>query len=220
MNMHKIRILAGTLAGVFCLSAQAAEAIACGPLGANGVRDASGSFVRVKVGDSLNDAVARARTLPKPVTLRLEPGVHELSDTLRLGPEDSGLVFESASGAQAILSGGRRVAGWSRNEDGTWRTDVPKGRPFHQLTVNGARAARCRHPNTGCFMAAGEEIPFVTNSVTPSAGGRRHPALVYDPKDIDFAALARPDTAEIRVFHWWVDSHLTIACSTGGLTRT
>ena len=169
-----------------------------------------GSVVRVKVGDSLNEAVARARTLPKPVTLRLEPGVHELSDTLRLGPEDSGLVFESAAGAQAILSGGRRVAGWSRNEDGTWRTHVQKGRPFHQLTVNGARAARCRHPNTGCFMAAGEEIPFVTNSVTPSAGGRRHPALVYDPKDIDFAALARPDMAEIRVFHWWVDSHLTI----------
>ena len=136
MNMYKICILAGMLAGVFCLSAQAAEAIACGPLGANGVRDASGSFVRVKVGDSLNDAVARARTLPKPVTLRLEPGVHELSDTLRLGPEDSGLVFESASGAQAILSGGRRVAGWSRNEDGIWRTQVPRGRPFHQLTVN------------------------------------------------------------------------------------
>ena len=70
MNMHKICILAGTLAGVFCLSAQASEAIACGPLGTNGVRDASGSIVRVKVGDSLNEAVARARTLPKPVTLR------------------------------------------------------------------------------------------------------------------------------------------------------
>ena len=113
MKTHMIRILVGTLAGVWGLTAQSSETIACGPFGTNGVRAASGSIVRVKVGDSLNEAVARARTLPKPVTLRLEPGVHELSDTLRLGPEDSGLVFESASGAQAILSGGRRVAGWS-----------------------------------------------------------------------------------------------------------
>ena len=208
--MHS-SILTGVLVGVAVMAAvQALGTVAYGSFDTNGVRAVSGSVVLVKVGDSLNEAVARARTLPRPVTLSLESGVHELSDTLRLGPEDSGLVFESVPGAQAILSGGRRVAGWSRNEDGTWRTRVQKGRPFHQLTVNGVRAARCRHPNTGCFMAAGEEIPFVTNSVTPSAGGRRHPALVYDPKDIDFAAIARPDTAEIRVFHWWVDSHLTI----------
>lgn len=190
--------------------ASAKETLACCPLGTNGVRAADGTVVRVKVGCSLNQAVASARTLPKPVTLRLEPGVHELSNTLRLGPEDSGIVFESSPQGPAVVSGGHSVTGWRASGDGTWRADITRGRPFRQLTVNGVRAIRSRHPNSGCFKAAGEEIPFDPKGSTPSAGHRRHPALVYNPKDVDFAALARPDLAEIRVFHWWVDSHLTI----------
>lgn len=168
------------------------------------------TVVRVDVGESVNEAVVRARSLPRPVVLRFAAGVHELSETLRLGPEDSGLIFEPESDSPVVLSGGHRVTGWRENADGTWRAEVPKGRPFRQLTVNGVRATRCRHPNTGCFQAAGEEIPYDANGRTHSAGFRRHPALVYDPKDVDFAALARPDVAEIRVFHWWVDSHLSI----------
>ena len=170
----------------------------------------TGAVLRVKVGESVNEAVVRARALPKPVTLRLDAGVHELSAPLCLGPADSGLVFESASAAPAVISGGRRVTGWRANGDGTWRTDIPRSRPFRQLTVNGVRAIRCRHPNTGYFKAAGEEIPFDPKGSTPSPGHRRNPALVYNPKDVDFATLARHDLAEIRVFHWWVDSHLTI----------
>jgi hypothetical protein len=183
----KMRIvLTVGVAAMTAAIASAAETIADSLPGTTGVRAPAGTVVRVKVGDCLNQAVARARTLPKPVTLRLDPGVHELSDTLRLGPEDSGIVFESSPQGPAVVSGGHRVTGWRANGDGTWRADITRGRPFRQLTVNGARAIRCRHPNTGSFKAAGEEIPFDPKGSIVSAGHRRHPALVYNPKDVDF----------------------------------
>ena len=174
------------------------------------IGQAADTTLAVSPTDDLAARVEQTRSLPRPVTLCLASGLYLLPRTLALGPEDSGLVIEAAPGADVTLSGGRRIVGWTRNADGTWSAPVPKNEPFRQLTVSGVRAPRCRAPNGGEFLMAGETVAFDKTMPTHTAGARKHPDMLYDPKDIDFARLADPSTGEIRVFHWWVDSHLTI----------
>ena len=167
-------------------------------------------IIRVAPGGSVEAALAEARAAGGPATVRLAGGVYFLDRTLRLAPEDSGLTIEGAPGASVTLSGGRRITGWTCGADGVWHAQVPKGLSFRQLRVNGERVPRCRAPNGGEFMMAGEPHPFDETKPTYSAGKGQHGEMIYDPKDLDFAAIEDFSTGEIRVFHWWVDSHLRI----------
>ena len=159
---------------------------------------------------SVSEAIERARRMPHPVTLRFAEGLYRLEKPLVLTSADSGMVLEAASGADVCLSGGFRLEGWERNADGTWSTYVQPRAPFRQLTVNGMRAIRCQEPNDGTLLMAGETVAFDSSRSLHSAGPGRHPDMVYDPRDIDFAKLKDLTTGEIRVFHWWIDSHLKI----------
>ena len=178
---------------------------------ANGSAPGKGRrIIRVAPGGSVEAALAEARAAGGPATIRLAGGVYFLDRTLRLAPEDSGLTIEGAPGASVTLSGGRRITGWTCGADGVWHAQVPKGLSFRQLRVNGERVPRCRAPNGGEFLMAGEPHPFDETKPTYSAGKGQHGEMIYDPKDLDFAAIEDCSTGEIRVFHWWVDSHLRI----------
>lgn len=106
-----------------------------------------------------------------PVTVRLASGVYELSEPLTFGPEDGGtaevaVTYAAATGARPVLSGGRRITGWRRGEDGIWTTRVQGVREgtwyFRQLWVNGRRAVRARRPNADAappvFQLAGASL--------------------------------------------------------------
>lgn len=54
----------------------------------------------------ISTAVLRARSLPHPVSIILRAGVHHLSETLNLGPADSGLKITAFPGENPIVSGG------------------------------------------------------------------------------------------------------------------
>jgi hypothetical protein len=86
----------------------------------------------------------------------LEDGIYMLSAPLVIGPRHvpagGTLTIEAASGARPLVSGGRRIAGWSAREDGTLVARVPEelgGRPFRELFVGGVRRPRARWPNAG-----------------------------------------------------------------------
>ena len=200
--MQQLRLIGFLTAGcVLALGASAAETLLVSPAGA--LPGPKAALERIRAQRNAG-AISREDC----VRVRLEPGVYQLDGPLVLGSEDSNVSFEGGPGV--VLSGGRAVTGWRRLHDGVWRAVLPKDRPFRQLTVNGVRVPRCRHPNEGCFKAAGEEVPFDPKGMEHTAGRGKHSALVYDPKDVDFAALKKPGDVELRVFHWWVDSHLRI----------
>jgi hypothetical protein len=75
-------------------------------------------------------------------------GEYVLSDTLEFTKEDSGTngfsVIYKGNG-ETIISGGRKIGGWSRQE-GTplWKTTVSGADDIRQLYINGNRAARSR----------------------------------------------------------------------------
>jgi hypothetical protein len=88
------------------------------------------------------------------VAVEIAQGVYELDAPLRFEPEDSGkngfaVVYRAATGANVVLSGGRKVSGWSQVDGGVFEAKVPAGVDFRQLWIGGQRAVRARRPNAG-----------------------------------------------------------------------
>jgi len=108
----------------------------------------------------------------RTIRIHLREGTHFLNRPLTLGPADSGLpergqwnrieepahpvIYRAYRNETAILSGGRRITGWTvgeRNGRRVWTADLPAVREgrwhFRQLWVNGERRERPRLPRSG-----------------------------------------------------------------------
>ncbi|MBU6398918.1 MAG: right-handed parallel beta-helix repeat-containing protein [Verrucomicrobia bacterium] len=154
-------------------------------------------------------ALAAARTAraghngsPASVEILLRDGTYELTEPLRLTPEDSGsdrdhpLVIGAYRHEKPILSGGQRLTGWQPALDrpGLWKANVPAqaSHPwlFRQLFVNGQRRQRARTPNTGFFRIQG-------------ASPQDHPAKIhFAPGDIKPEWAERGDVELIALLAW------------------
>jgi hypothetical protein len=110
---------------------------------------------------------------PTAVRVEIHGGTHFLAAPLRFGPEDSGaappqaehnkqvgperaVVYAAAAGERPVVSGGRRITGWTKGEVAgreAWTVDLPEVRAgrwhFTQLWVDGRRAVRPRLPRVG-----------------------------------------------------------------------
>ncbi len=122
---------------------------------------------------SLEGALQAVRALRRDgqatgaISLSLREGRYELSQPVKLLPDDSGFsadqpfTIEAYPGEKPVLSGGRRVLGWHRVPDqpNLWQTEIPEvadGRwYFRQLFVDGVRKQRARTPNDGYFRVIG-----------------------------------------------------------------
>lgn len=109
-------------------------------------------------------------------TVKVAPGRYELTKPLVITPEDSGSpsapVRWVAQGGAAVFAGGGLLTNWRDEGDGSWSAPVPKGvdgKPvwFQSLYVNGRRAVRSRHPNTGFFA-----VDAAVQTPTTNAEGR------------------------------------------------
>eukprot|EP01046_Picozoa_sp_COSAG06_P050400 COSAG06_NODE_7974_length_2314_cov_3.632957_1_plen_513_part_00 len=84
-------------------------------------------------------------------TIALRTGTHFLNETMKLGPQDSGLCIVGAAGEHATLSGGMELKlTWTKSSgsSGVYVADLPAGTPeFDQLFVDGKREIRARYPN-------------------------------------------------------------------------
>ena len=88
-------------------------------------------------------------------------GMYSIAEPIRLTAADSGteatpVVWTSAAGGRATVSGGAVVRGWQKlaGKAGVWSAPLPAGvaQP-HQLFVGGSRRIRARAPNNGLFFA-------------------------------------------------------------------
>ncbi|MBQ3333315.1 MAG: hypothetical protein IJG83_07825, partial [Thermoguttaceae bacterium] len=136
---------------------------------------ASGIFAAERVisvppGDGLAAAVEKAEAiLPEAraagdsVVIELADGMYELEDTLFLTSKISGTpqaptIFRAADGARPVISGGRRLTGFTAGDDGYWHLTIDSVKNgdwyFQQLYVNNHRAERPRLPKEGCYTIA------------------------------------------------------------------
>lgn len=96
--------------------------------------------------------------LTRNLRVMLQNGVYRLEKPLIFGPGDSGtddfsITYAAYPGEKPVISGGKLISGWRRQEDGTWQTTIPEVKAgkwrFRELFVNGKRAVRARQPNRG-----------------------------------------------------------------------
>lgn len=101
-----------------------------------------------------------AEGLTEDVDVVIRGGTYRITKPIRFDVRDSGtaehsITYAAADGERVVISGGRRITGWTAGDDGVWRVTLPgvqSGKwSFRQLWVNRRRAVRARHPNTGYF---------------------------------------------------------------------
>jgi parallel beta-helix repeat protein len=125
--------------------------------GANGLRNGPVA--------TLQAALERAKERGAREILLL-PGHYELGAPVEIRQEHSGtkqqpLVIRAQEPRKTVLSGGRQIKGWRRDEQNRsiWRASLPKVNDgtleFRQLFVNGERKTRARTPNSGFFRIQG-----------------------------------------------------------------
>ncbi|MBO1329741.1 right-handed parallel beta-helix repeat-containing protein [Streptomyces sp. VRA16 Mangrove soil] len=131
--------------------------------------------------------------------VELADGTYQLTKTLTLGADASGVTWAAAPHAHPVLSGGRALTGWSENTDGTWTAKVPEGVTPRQLFVDGVRAVRARG---GSCAAA------VCDATKTGMTGAEKTGI---------AAWARPTDAEAVIRVRWRNYHCRIASVSGDL---
>lgn len=129
-----------------------------------------------------------AKGLREDVTVFVRDGTYHREQPLTFGLEDSGtkefkVTYVAYPGEMPLISGGRKISGWSINEAGLWETTIPEVAQgtwdFRELFVNGKRRPRCRNPNNGflrvtkviegrrSFQFAKDEIPKLSVTAEP-----------------------------------------------------
>ena len=104
--------------------------------------------------------------LNSTVRVVLADGIYRLEETFELSHRDSGsadfpIVYEAAPDARPVISGGRKIDNWVKEERGLWGAEIGRRDPtFKQLFVDGRRATRARTPNTGFLRTDGPLSPI------------------------------------------------------------
>ncbi len=156
--------------------------------------------------DAVREKIAAG--LREPWTVVLRGGVYELREPLTLGPEDSGteafpITYAAFPGETVVLSGGRRITGWKKDDRGRWTThlpDVEEGKWFfRQLTVGNRRAIRARWPDENDVLritgAADDVKRFTFNLPLPGGNleGQNAELVVYESWSITRGLVAASD---------------------------
>ncbi len=152
------------------------------------------------------DEIRRLRSagqVPPEETVRvvLADGVYGLTEPLTFGPADGRTIYEAAPGARPVISGGRRIQGWTVAADsGLWTARVPADWKFEQLYVNGRTAVRAREPDQFFFylLRSKEEKLEAEKKFRQTLTAR--PEDLASLKGLSDEALKQ---AQILTFHKW-----------------
>ena len=149
-----------------------------------------------------------------PATIWLDEGTHYLDEPLVLGPELPAVTFAALPGKTVVLSGGRRIGGWTEQiESGrrVWRTtlrEVAKSSwYFRSLFVNGAPRQRPRLPKTGTYRIA--SVPGMTFEGFIGPPESHHETFFCAPGEVqNWRNLADIDAVAV---HYWMEERLPLA---------
>ena len=146
-------------------------------------------------------------------TVHVRKGTYALTEPFVLEPCDSGSpgapVTYAGEGPDTCVAGGFRIDGWEEVPEGYWSADIPL-RPdgerayFESLFVNGRRAVRARHPNSGFFTPQALKQTLLTNA----AQRAEYAAAALTGRPVELAPLAGSPKGELRyaqvvVHHNW-----------------
>jgi hypothetical protein len=164
-----------------------------------------------------------AAGLARPLRIELEAGVWELATPLDFSPADSGtatcpVTWCSAPGGRAVLSGGRRLAGWQVGIHAgrpAWLLDLPEVAAgswwFSQLWVGGVRRPRTRLPASPACHDGEQRFradePFFRFAVPADPRLQQAGTAGFAAGDLS-AAWRNPRDVKLVCLRYWQDLHL------------
>lgn len=152
-----------------------------------------------------------AKTGEKAI-LHFSEGVFPLTHTVRMGPEENGILIEGEGYGKTILSGGVQTTGFRQAENGLWTLDMQKilpcGGDVPQFFVNGHRAICARTPNDLCFFPTGQATEMLVDTVPDRGAVRSGMAAtqVQIPDEaVEALSKARQNSLQLRIglLHAW-----------------
>lgn len=170
-----------------------------------------------------------AAGLREPVTVFLRGGTYELPETLTFGPEDGGtetlaVTYAAFPSETVVLSGGRRITNFKKDDQGRWTADLPAAEAgkwfFRQLSVNDCRAVRARWPNEDGVLRIATVVDgvkqFTFNQPLPqkSLAGQSAEMVVYENWSITRGLVTSSDEKNLTTataMGWIGDGDNTMA---------
>lgn len=155
------------------------------------------------------------------IRVQLRGGRYELAGSPVFTPEDSGsekrrVIYQAFEDEKPVLSGGRRITGWTRASDNLWSVHLPdvlEGKwHFRQLFADDARLMRSRYPNPG------EPFFFIKNIKEDKSMLSVNNEYTLD-REIPFANLGDRDV-EVVALHFWSISRHRIKSTENDILRT
>lgn len=147
-------------------------------------------------------SIARAQRAARergPAAVLIRRGTYFLAEPLMFTPDDSGTTYAAYPGEKPVISGGRKITGFTRNNQGAWQVELPEVKAgkwyFRDLYVNGERRSRPRLPTTG-FHHIAEIIPDVRNA--------------FKYADGQFYGWRNLNDVEVVIFNAWDDLRFRI----------
>lgn len=163
--------------------------------------------------DGARMALSKRPPRSEPARVVFAGGIYPLEHAVEFSAEDGGseqapVTYEAAPGAEPRFSGGRRIGGWTRGNDGIWTTQIADAEwRFEQLWINGRRATRARSPNSDYF--------YMKRKVATGAEGDLSARAIVGRND-DLSPmfdLSRDELADVTavVYHSWEMSRHRLA---------
>lgn len=102
---------------------------------------------------SVHKAAELAKILEKDkvINIWLADGTYHITSPLILGIGDGLVKWQAIPGEKPVISGGMMLNEWKKEANGFYSTQLDENAPnqIRELFINGQRATRARHPNTG-----------------------------------------------------------------------
>ncbi len=171
-----LSLAAGITVALVQSSSPAAAAPVVRWVSPNGYGNSCSSTMPCSVSTAQSQVRAAAPTMSGDLIIRFTSGTYP---AITLRDTDSGakgyvVRYEAAAGAQPVVSGARRITGWSLRDasKNIWQAKVPRTFTSRQLYVNGVRASLASKPVAGILGSLTKTSTGYTSTTTGMSGWR------------------------------------------------
>lgn len=156
----------------------------------------------------------KEHALPVPFIVTIANGTYTMKEPFVLTHEDNGtpdlpIIYKAEKGATPVFSGGKKISGFTVNENGVWEAKIPESSyykwRFDQLYVNNKRATLARTPNEG-FLKIDSIKENVWERGTGRAAEKAQQVLKFDNENFKFIQNLNDDDLNLirfRAYHKW-----------------
>lgn len=178
----------------------------------NGDDSADGSFTNPLA--TLKGAKEKARTIRGNVTVCFREGNYTFNDTVKFTSDDkANVTYKAYKGEKVVFTSGKPYTGFTEctvNGVKAFKKYVSKSAQFSTLFNEETTLNKTRYPEKGYLYPKKVNNKDCINPEATNDGGifLSYTAMTVNKNDVP--KLKNPDSAVVRVLHWWKDELLPV----------